>query len=408
MNYCFKKRVKLFVAYVDFSKAYDRVPRNKLMMCLKKAGCGSAMLMTLVAMYQVTRSMLGMAVITATIGVRQGSPTSCFLFTLYLNALIKMYREKCGDDGFLKWLHVLLLMDDTFIMATSRARLQEKLNILNHFCVSYGMVVNRSKTKFMVLHGDNQDRQPLQLGDLWIDHCDRYTYLGAVFTADGSTNSAIKEHVKERQKHFNKLIMFLNTNKDMPFIAKRNVVEAAFNAALLYGCESWVGGNYHAVNKLYMGAIKCLLGVRVTTTSDVCLIEPGLPPLQALVKHRQQCFFKKMLSERQGMIDDPLIFAMDLTRERNVKLYDVIQQLLLPDHIGNALRDLRTKCWTSEGSKFKTYVQINPDLEVHKTYTKCIQLDLPIPEYTRVAFSRMRLSSHRLRIETGRWARIPP
>ena len=179
-----------------------------------------------------------------------------------------MYREKCGDDGFFKWLHVLLLMDDTVIMATSRARLKEKLNLLNHFCVSYGMVVNRSKTKFMVLHGDNQDRQPLQLGDLWIDHCDRYTYLGAVFTADGSTNSAIKEHVKERQKHFNKL-MFLNTNKDMPFIAKRKVVEPAFNAALLYGCESWVGGNYHAVNKLYMGAIRCLLGVRVTTTSHV-------------------------------------------------------------------------------------------------------------------------------------------
>ena len=288
-----------------------------------------------------------------------------------------MYREKCGDDGFFKWLHVLLLMDDIVIMATSRARLQEKLNILNHFCVSYGMVVNRSKTKFMVLHGDNQDRQPRQLGDLWIDHCDRYTYLGAVFTADGSTNSAIKEHVKERQKHFNKLIMFLNTNKDMPFIAKRKVVEAAFNAALLYGCESWVGGNYHAVNKLYMGAIKCILGVRVTTTSDVCLIELGLPPLQALVKYRQQCFFKKMLSERQGMIDDPLIFAMDLTRERNVKLYDVIQQLLLPDHIGNALRDLRTKCWTSEGSKFKTYVQINPDLEVHKTYTKCYSWTFP-------------------------------
>ena len=61
------------------------------------------------------------------------------------------------------------------------------------------------------------------------------------------------------------------------------------------------------------------------------------------------------------------MFAMDLTRERNVKLYDVIQQLLLPDHIGNALRDLRTKRWTSEGSKYKTYVHINPELEVHKT-----------------------------------------
>ena len=149
--------------------------------------------------------------------------------------------------------------DDTVIMATSQGSLQEKLNILNHFFVSYGMVVNRSKTKFMVLHGDKQDRQPLQLGDLWIDHCDRYTYLGAVFTADGSTNSAI-----------NKLIMFLDTTKDMPFIAKRKVVEAAFNSALLYGCESWFGGSYHAVNKLYMRAINCLLGVCSATTSDVC------------------------------------------------------------------------------------------------------------------------------------------
>ena len=85
-----------------------------------------------------------------------------------------MYKENCGDGGFFKWLHVLLLMDDIVIMATSRGSLQEKLNILNHFCVLYGMVVNRSKTKFMVLHGDNQDRQPLQLWtdhwiDLWID-----------------------------------------------------------------------------------------------------------------------------------------------------------------------------------------------------------------------------------------------
>ena len=57
--------------FMYFSKAYDRVPRQKLMMCLKKAGCGLTMLMALVAMYQVTRSVLGMVVITAEIGVRQ-------------------------------------------------------------------------------------------------------------------------------------------------------------------------------------------------------------------------------------------------------------------------------------------------------------------------------------------------
>ena len=30
INYCFRKNLQLYIAYIDFSKAYDRVPRNKL------------------------------------------------------------------------------------------------------------------------------------------------------------------------------------------------------------------------------------------------------------------------------------------------------------------------------------------------------------------------------------------
>ena len=53
--------------------------------------------------------------------------------------------------------------------------------------------------------------------------------------------------------------MFLNTNKDMPFIAKRKVVEAAFNSAILYGCECWLDTGLQAMDKLYTGALKYLL-----------------------------------------------------------------------------------------------------------------------------------------------------
>ena len=37
----------------------------------------------------------------------------------------------------------------------------------------------------------------------------------------------------------------------------------------------------------------------------------------------------------------------------------------------------------------------------------CSRNSLLIPEVYRISFSRLRLSSHRLRIETGRWSRIP-
>ena len=78
IDMCFRKKWKLFIAYIDFSKAYDRVSRNKLMLRLKRLGCGFMMLFPIAAMYKVTKSILGIAVITAVIGVRQGSPTSCF------------------------------------------------------------------------------------------------------------------------------------------------------------------------------------------------------------------------------------------------------------------------------------------------------------------------------------------
>ena len=119
-----------------------------------------AMLFALVSMYHITRSVLGTVIVTAICGVRQGSPTSGFLFILFVDSLIKMFKSRCQDDSFLQWLHALMLMDDTVILATTRERLQEKLNVLDDFCKTHGMVINQSKTKFMAINGDPIDKLP--------------------------------------------------------------------------------------------------------------------------------------------------------------------------------------------------------------------------------------------------------
>lgn len=46
---------------------------------------------------------------------------------------------------------------------------------------------------------------------------------------------------------------------------------------------------------------------------------------------------------------------------------------------------------------------LNPELAVHDVYSSRVY----IPDFTRTAFSRLRLMSHNLRIETGRWSRTP-
>ncbi len=65
-----RRKIKLFVTFIDFSKAYDLVPRKVLFNILKRLGCGTVMLAALVAMYRTTESIIGEAVMTATLGVR--------------------------------------------------------------------------------------------------------------------------------------------------------------------------------------------------------------------------------------------------------------------------------------------------------------------------------------------------
>ena len=109
--------------------------------------------------------------------------------------------------------------------------------------------------------------EPLAFGS--ISEKSPYVYLGAIFTADGSLSSSLKGHVNAKQKHFNNLVMFLNTNTDMLFVAERKVVEAAFNSATLYGCVCWLDTGLQAMDKLYTGALKYLLGVRSITANDL-------------------------------------------------------------------------------------------------------------------------------------------
>ena len=102
------------------------------------------------------------------------------------------------------------------------------------------------------------------------------------------------------------------------------------------------------------------------------------------------------------------MFVLKLTREGNRKMSRIIDSLLHTHDTSNAsINQLQEEICASTKTKSITYREINPNLSVHTVYSKHNIDNLFIPEHYRIAFSQMRLSSHRLRIETGRWSRIP-
>ena len=159
---------KLYILFVDFSKAYDRVSRSKLMSQLKSSGCGRIMLRAILLMYRLTKLLYKDTIIETNTGVKQGSPSSGFLFTFFINPLVRSLKQ-LGADNFLNDLHALLMMDDSVIMATSKEKFLQKIEVLMQFCEDQGMIVNELKTQFMVINHTETDK--LNIFHTGLSHC---------------------------------------------------------------------------------------------------------------------------------------------------------------------------------------------------------------------------------------------
>ena len=99
------------------------------------------------------------------------------------------------------------------------------------------------------------------------------------------------------------------------------------------------------------------------------------------------------------------MFALELTQSENKAMYRYISGVLneAGDIIENDINSRKERIRSSQRTRASTYRVINPELTVHSMYTSNDIVD----DDFRIALTRLRTYSHRLRIETGRWARIP-
>ena len=112
-------------------------------------------------------------------------------------------------------------------------------------------------------------------------------------------------------------------------------------------------------------------------------------------------FLKKMLP-RMDVEDDPLGFVLRVTEIENPSTWDTIQSLLAVDHISKARKERLDKILDGTGTRATSYRRMNAELSTHPLYK---QSSTFIPASLRFVFTRIRLSSHRLHIEMGRWSR---
>ena len=144
---------------------------------------------------------------------------------------------------------------------------------------------------------------------------------------------------------------------------------------------------------------------RVEFLNTIALVEGGFVRLTALVKERQFKFFNKLINSRTHMEDDPFMYMLTKARNLNTPAARYIDRVLKftdMSYIKSDMLALQNSIREAEGSRFTTYLHLNAELTRH-----CIYDSISIPEYARIDFTRLRTGSHRLKVETGRWSRIP-
>jgi hypothetical protein len=159
----------LFCCFVDFEKAFDKVPRCHLWARLRDLKCPPVFLSALENYYAHVRFCVdtpeGLTdFFPSALGVKQGCPLSPTLFGLYIDYLeeyLDTYEDLPSDYKSLL-CRLLFFADDLALLARSQQVLQALLDVLADFCDLTGLRVNVSKTKYMVFHHPTES-YPLSL-----------------------------------------------------------------------------------------------------------------------------------------------------------------------------------------------------------------------------------------------------
>lgn len=168
-------------------------------------GCGTIFLRAIQVAMEAT-GVIGTEKFETSAGVKQGGSSSCFLFTLYINATILAVKST-GSDEWLGNLHSLLMMDDTAIIATSWKKLNQKLIALKTCTDRIGMTWHPTKSQFISTDSSCPDQ--IILNDVTINKTNSYTYLGTPISFQ-PLSAQIKQHLKSKSAHVMKFTSFLN------------------------------------------------------------------------------------------------------------------------------------------------------------------------------------------------------
>ena len=234
----------VYICFVDYEKAFDRVDWTKLMKILKDLGADWRERRLIRALYMgqtaTVRTVEGPAgPCTIGRGVRQGCLLSPLLFNIFAETMMKEAME--GTEEGVKMgghrIQAIRFADDQAMTANTKEGLQNIITKLNEVVEQYGMRINKTKTKVMKIGKGEFEQLQIKIDGTTLEQVHQFRYLGCLLTEDGRCEKEVRTRIAMAKDAFTKHQKLLtgNTNRNL----KKRLINTLVWSVLLYGSETW-------------------------------------------------------------------------------------------------------------------------------------------------------------------------
>ena len=424
IKYQQKKKNPVYLCFVDFTKAFDYINRNAQYYKLHKQNMSIKMINIIMSMFDKAQAKVQQQgklgpPIDSIFGVLQGGILSPKLFNEFMSDLPKYLNIENGikiEDT--QFTH-LLYADDIVLLSDTHTGLQNSIDSLHKFCAEWHLIVNITKTKIMRI--GTQNRVNFKYNNQEIDEVETFKYLGHIIDNNKHTHRKMSNHVIA-QAH---KALFALRGKIKPALGHISPTLAMkmFDSYILpileYNSILWSQNSPKPeIEKVQLGFLKSVINVRKQTPTLAVYAETGRFPIiirqklailkywARLLKLPSHDILNKCLKIQETLHnngqDNFYSKVIHIINESNITEWQSIEPVTLVNKIKVIL-------YTNEQSRILNEINNSdrqPKLRSYKLFktTYCLEpyLSLNLTKKTYSNIARFRLSSHKLKIESGR------
>lgn len=190
VDYFTNRGSDVFVAFLDCTKAFDRVSHHGLFLKLMERKVPLCLLLIIIYWHlnmscKVKWGDSYSEEFKVPLGTKQGGISSPKFFSVYINDMIKLLRKGGIGCHLIKlFVACILFADDLALLSPSRSALQKMIDICEKYCSEFCLQFNSKKSKLMIFGKScNEQIAPVSILDSPIDVVQEWKYLGTTIVS---------------------------------------------------------------------------------------------------------------------------------------------------------------------------------------------------------------------------------